>query len=143
MRFASTMTPYGRPMVGVESIFHAANAGKRGVTFDLSRPEGAETFERLPQTADVLVEKFTPRVMEQFGSDWYRVHRRTTQLTTVRRPAFGLDGPWRDRTGCAQTMECLTGTSWLTGFAEGPPVSVRGARDPLAGSNRPSPASLR
>ena len=30
-------------------------------------------------------------------------------------------------------MECLTGMSWLTGFAEGPPVLVRGACDPLAG----------
>jgi crotonobetainyl-CoA:carnitine CoA-transferase CaiB-like acyl-CoA transferase len=51
----------------------------------------------------------------------------------VRMPAFGLDGPWRDRTGFAQTMECLTGMSWLTGFAEGSPVLVRGACDPLAG----------
>jgi crotonobetainyl-CoA:carnitine CoA-transferase CaiB-like acyl-CoA transferase len=51
----------------------------------------------------------------------------------VRMPAFGLDGPWRDRTGFAQTMECLTGLAWLTGFADGPPVLVRGACDPLAG----------
>jgi len=50
----------------------------------------------------------------------------------VRMPAFGLDGPWRDRTGFAQTMECLTGMAWLTGFADGPPVLVRGACDPLA-----------
>jgi len=48
-------------------------------------------------------------------------------------PAFGLDGPWRDRTGFAQTMECLSGMAWLTGFADGPPVLVRGACDPLAG----------
>ena len=90
-------------------------------------------FERLLQTADVLVENFTPRVMEQFGFDWDRVHSLNDQLIMVRMPAFGLDGPWRDRTGFAQTMECLTGMSWLTGFAEGPPVLVRGACDPLAG----------
>jgi crotonobetainyl-CoA:carnitine CoA-transferase CaiB-like acyl-CoA transferase len=55
------------------------------------------------------------------------------QLIMVRMPAFGLDGPWRDRTGFAQTMECLTGLAWLTGFAEGLPTLVRGACDPLAG----------
>ena len=71
--------------------------------------------------------------MEQFGFDWDRVHSLNDQLIMVRMPAFGLDGPWRDRTGFAQTMECLTGMSWLTGFAEGPPVLVRGACDPLAG----------
>jgi crotonobetainyl-CoA:carnitine CoA-transferase CaiB-like acyl-CoA transferase len=51
----------------------------------------------------------------------------------VRMPAFGLSGPWRDRTGFAQTMECLSGMAWLTGFADGPPVLVRGACDPVAG----------
>src|SRR5207253_6206291 len=50
-----------------------------------------------------------------------------------RMPAFGLDGPWRDRTGFAQTMECIAGMAWLTGFPDRPPVLVRGACDPLAG----------
>jgi crotonobetainyl-CoA:carnitine CoA-transferase CaiB-like acyl-CoA transferase len=90
-------------------------------------------FERLLLTADVLVENFTPRVMEQFGFGWDRVHSLNDRLVMMRMPAFGLDGPWRDRTGFAQTMECLTGMSWLTGFADGPPVLVRGACDPLAG----------
>jgi crotonobetainyl-CoA:carnitine CoA-transferase CaiB-like acyl-CoA transferase len=133
MRFASTRPPTHDRWWEWSPIFHAANSGKRGVTLDLSRPEGSETFERLLQTADVLVENFTPRVMEQFGFDWDRVHGLNDRLIMVRMPAFGLDGPWRDRTGFAQTMECLTGMSWLTGFADGPPVLVRGACDPLAG----------
>ena len=133
MRFASTRPPTQDRWWEWSPIFHAANAGKRGVTFDLSRPEGSEMFERLLRTADVLVENFTPRVMEQFGFGWDRVHGLNDRLVMVRMPAFGLDGPWRDRTGFAQTMECLTGMSWLTGFADGPPVLVRGACDPLAG----------
>jgi len=51
----------------------------------------------------------------------------------VRMPAFGLDGPWRERTGFAQTMECMAGMAWVTGWADGPPVLVRGTCDPLAG----------
>ncbi len=133
MRFASTRPPTHDRWWEWSPIFHAANAGKRGVTFDLSRPEGSEMFERLIRTADVLVENFTPRVMEQFDFGWDRVHGLNDQLVMMRMPAFGLSGPWRDRTGFAQTMECLTGMSWLTGFADGPPVLVRGACDPLAG----------
>jgi crotonobetainyl-CoA:carnitine CoA-transferase CaiB-like acyl-CoA transferase len=133
MRFASTQPPTHERWWEWSPIFHAANAGKRGVTFDLSRPEGSEMFERLLLTADVLVENFTPRVMEQFGFGWERVHGLNSRLVMLRMPAFGLDGPWRDRTGFAQTMECLTGLAWLTGFADGPPVLVRGACDPLAG----------
>src|SRR6185295_16825445 len=48
-------------------------------------------------------------------------------------PAFGLDGPWRDRVGFAQTMEQISGMAWVTGHADGPPVIPRGPCDPLAG----------
>jgi crotonobetainyl-CoA:carnitine CoA-transferase CaiB-like acyl-CoA transferase len=114
-------------------MFHAANAGKRGITLDLGRPEGVAVFERLAATADLLVENYTPRVMDQFGLGWDRLHEVNPELIMVRMPAFGLSGPWRDNTGFAQTMESITGMAWLTGFEDGPPVLVRGACDPLAG----------
>jgi crotonobetainyl-CoA:carnitine CoA-transferase CaiB-like acyl-CoA transferase len=133
MRFASTRPPTDDQWWEWGPIFHAANVGKKGITIDLARAEGIEIFERLVATADVLVENYTPRVMEQFGLGWPRLHEMNPDLIVVRMPAFGLDGPWRDHTGFAQTMECLTGMAWLTGFADGPPVLVRGACDPLAG----------
>ncbi len=133
MRFASTRPPTQDGWWEWGPIFHGVNVGKRAITLDLARPEGVDAFERLTATADVLVENYTPRVMEQFGLGWDRLHEHNPDLIMVRMPAFGLDGPWRDRTGFAQTMECLTGMAWLTGFADGPPVLVRGACDPLAG----------
>jgi crotonobetainyl-CoA:carnitine CoA-transferase CaiB-like acyl-CoA transferase len=114
-------------------MFHGANGGKRGITLDLTRPEGVEVFERLVSKADMVIENYTPRVMEQFGLGWERLHEVNPQLVMVRMPAFGLDGPWRDHTGFAQTMESVTGMAWVTGFPESAPVLVRGACDPLAG----------
>jgi crotonobetainyl-CoA:carnitine CoA-transferase CaiB-like acyl-CoA transferase len=114
-------------------MFHGANGGKRGITLDLTRPEGVAIFERLLGTADMVIENYTPRVMEQFGLGWERLHEVNPQLVMVRMPAFGLDGPWRDHTGFAQTMESVTGMAWVTGFPDGAPVLVRGACDPLAG----------
>src|SRR5262249_47421941 len=61
--------------------------------------------------------------------------RENPRLVMVRMPAFGLDGPWRDRVGFAQTMEQISGMAWLTGFADGPPVIPRGFCDPLAGGH--------
>ncbi|MEY2421266.1 MAG: hypothetical protein QOI95_1333 [Acidimicrobiaceae bacterium] len=114
-------------------MFHGANGGKRGITLDLTRPDGVAVFERLLETADMVIENYTPRVMEQFGLGWERLHEINPQLVMVRMPAFGLDGPWRDHTGFAQTMESVTGMAWVTGFPDGAPVLVRGACDPLAG----------
>jgi crotonobetainyl-CoA:carnitine CoA-transferase CaiB-like acyl-CoA transferase len=133
MRYASAKLPPEDRWYEWGPLFHGANLAKRGVTLDLTRPEGVDVFERLLATAHVLVENYTPRVMDQFGLGWERVHEINPDLVMVRMPAFGLDGPWRDRTGFAQTMESVTGMSWLTGSPDGPPVLVRGACDPLAG----------
>ncbi len=116
-------------------VFHGANANKRSVTLDLNRPEGLELVLRLIADADVVVENFSPRVMENFGLGWDTIHATAPQAVMLRMPAFGLDGPWRDRTGFAQTMEQLTGMAAVTGYPDGPPVLPRGAVDPLAGQH--------
>ena len=51
----------------------------------------------------------------------------------VRMPAFGLSGPWRDRTGFTMTMEQVSGMAWLCGFPEHPPGALFGPCDPGAG----------
>src|SRR4051794_11870963 len=123
-------------------MYHGANGGKRGITLDLTRAEGIAVLEPLLETADLLIENYTPRVMENFGLTWERVHEVNPHVVMVRMPAFGLDGPWRDNTGFAQTMESISGMAWVTGFPDGAPVLVRGACDPLAGMHAVTAALL-
>ena len=61
------------------------------------------------------------------------MHALNPRLVMVRMPAFGLDGPWRDHVGFAQTMEQITGLAWLTGHPDDQPRIQRGPCDPLAG----------
>jgi crotonobetainyl-CoA:carnitine CoA-transferase CaiB-like acyl-CoA transferase len=117
------------------ALFHPNNQGKRSIGIDLTREEGREIARRLIATADLVVENFTPRVMEQFGLDWDAVHALNPRAVMLRMPAFGLDGPWRDRPGFATTMEQLSGMCWTTGFADGPPVNPGGVGDPIAGTH--------
>jgi crotonobetainyl-CoA:carnitine CoA-transferase CaiB-like acyl-CoA transferase len=133
MRYVAARTPDVDRWWEWGPVFHGANLNKRGITLDLTSEEGRELFGRLVQSADVVVENYTPRVMEQFGLGWDRLHELNRLLIMVRMPGFGLDGPWRDRTGFAQTMEAVAGLAWLTGQRDGPPVLVGGACDPLAG----------
>jgi crotonobetainyl-CoA:carnitine CoA-transferase CaiB-like acyl-CoA transferase len=132
MRYTAQRPPDAEAWWEWGGLFHAVNAGKRGITLDLRSEEGIELFHRLLDTADVLLDNYTPRVMEQFGLTWDVVHARHPKLVMTRMPAFGLDGPWRDRTGFAQQMEGISGMAWLTGYPDGLPVLVRGACDPLA-----------
>ncbi len=133
LRFASAKNPGDTQWWEWGAVIHAANTNKRGITLDLSRPEGREVLLALLGTADLIVENYTPRVLDQFGLGWERIQQANPQISLIRMPAFGLDGPWRDRPGFAQTMEALTGLAARTGFPDVSPNLVGGAGDPIAG----------
>ncbi len=48
-------------------IWNAINRSKLGISLDLAAPEGHALFLRLVADADVVIENFTPRVMDQLG----------------------------------------------------------------------------
>jgi len=115
------------------AFFLSANTNKYDVTLALDTPKGRELALELVGRADIVIENFTPRVIEAFDLDWPVIHDANPNAILVRMPAFGLDGPWRDRPGFAQTMEQITGLAWVTGHPEDQPRIQRGPCDPNGG----------
>lgn len=115
------------------AVFHGVNSNKRSVTLDLADDRGRALVLRLARWADVVMENFSPRVLDQFGLGWEEISSCNPRAIMVRMPAFGLSGPWRDRTGFAMTVEQMSGLAWQTGYEDGPPMDVGGACDPLGG----------
>jgi crotonobetainyl-CoA:carnitine CoA-transferase CaiB-like acyl-CoA transferase len=114
-------------------FFLQSNTNKSDVTLDLATPQGRALVLRLIEQADLVIENYTPRVLETFDLGWDVIHATNPRTVMVRMPAFGLTGPWRDRPGFAQTMEQITGLAWLTGFADDQPRIQRGPCDPNGG----------
>jgi crotonobetainyl-CoA:carnitine CoA-transferase CaiB-like acyl-CoA transferase len=133
MRYSSVTGPDDPHWYEKSVIFHGANADKRGITLDLSRPAGRDLLLRLVAVSDVVIENFSPRVMSQFGLEYDELAAANPAVIVVRMPAFGLDGPWRDRVGFAQTMEQISGLGWITGYPDDRPLIPRGPCDTLAG----------
>ena len=115
--------------------FHGPNTNKRDITLDMSTDDGRRLARRLIAECDVMLENYAPRVMDQWGLGWEVVSELRPDLIFVRMPAFGLSGPWRNRTGYAQNMEQVSGMAWMTGFPDGPPHVPNGICDPLAGTH--------
>lgn len=109
--------PYDRVM-----IFNELNHGKRGVSLDVSCPEGRELFLRLAAISDVVVQNFAPRVMGNLGIDYERLRAVRPGIILVSMPAFGLSGPYRDRTSYGPGIDAMSGLSHLTGYPDGPPM---------------------
>jgi len=114
------------------ALFAGANLGKRDVTLNLTTAEGTALLTRLLATADLVIDNYSARVLENFGLAWERVHALNPRLIMLRMPAFGLDGPWRDHPGFGQTVEQISGLGWITGY-EDLPLVPRAVCDPLAG----------
>ncbi len=113
----------------------SANTNKRGLTLNLGDARGKEALRKLIASADIVLENFSPRVMESFGITWEFVRAANPRAIYVRMPAFGLDGSWRERVGFAQTMEQMSGLAWVTGRVDDQPRILRGPCDPLAGAH--------
>ncbi len=114
-------------------IFAALNTNKRGLTLDLQSPRGREVLLRLVATSDIVVENFTPRVLDQIGLDFAAVQAVRPDAIMVRMPGFGLDGPWRDNPAFAYAIESAAGLSWLTGYTDRTPYDPYSIGDPNAG----------
>ncbi|GFG74543.1 CaiB/BaiF CoA-transferase family protein [Mycobacterium botniense] len=113
-------------------IFSALNTNKKGLTLDLQRPRGRDLLRRFIQSCDVIVENFTPRVLDQLGVDFAAIQAMRPGTILVRMPGFGLDGPWRDNPAFAYVIEAAAGLSWLTGYPDRNPYEPYTIGDPNA-----------
>ena len=92
IRFSAAVRPSQDPrFYEMSALFHVVNLGKRGITLDLGHPDGLALAKQLVARSDVVVENFTPRVLEQFGLDYDVVRGIRPDVVMVRMPAFGLD----------------------------------------------------
>jgi crotonobetainyl-CoA:carnitine CoA-transferase CaiB-like acyl-CoA transferase len=114
-------------------IFSGLNTNKKSLTLNLQDERGREVLRRLIPTCDVIVENFTPRVLDQLGLDFETVRALRPDAVMVRMPGFGLDGPWRDNAAFAYVIEDASGLTWLTGYPDQNPVEPYSLGDPNAG----------
>ena len=130
MRYATVKSPTDPEWREHSPTFHATNPAKRSVCIDFSIPSGRELLLRLIEGADAVIENFTPRVMDNAGLTYAELSKRRPDIILVRMPGFGVDGPWRDHGGFAQTMEQVSGVGWLTGDPDSEPI-IRSTMDPV------------
>jgi crotonobetainyl-CoA:carnitine CoA-transferase CaiB-like acyl-CoA transferase len=114
-------------------MWQGTNLNKRDITLDLTSESGRELVRRLASEADVVVENFSPRVIDHFGLDYNSLVQLKPDVVQVRMPGFGLTGPWRDYVGWALNIEQTSGMSAVTGYPDGPPCNLQGPADPIVG----------
>ena len=101
------------------AVFNTANRGKRGVTLDLASPRGIEILRHLIKASDLLIENFSPGVMERLGLGYDAVSAINPRMIMISMPSFGSDGPESNARGYGNTVEAMAGVTGLTGYHDG------------------------
>ena len=104
--------------------FAMLNGNKRSMVLDLKTPEAVAAVLKLAETADVLVENFTPGVMARLGMGWDVLRARNPRLIYACSSGYGIDGPYRDYPAMDLSVQAMSGIMGITGFPDQPPVKA-------------------
>ena len=105
------------PFVNYESMyFQSVNRGKRSISIDLRSEAGRGLFLRLVDEADVVMENFTPGVMEKLGLGAEALLERNPRLVFASTSGFGQTGPWRERPALDVIVQGMGGIMSITGY---------------------------
>jgi crotonobetainyl-CoA:carnitine CoA-transferase CaiB-like acyl-CoA transferase len=116
-------------------MFQGSNTNKLGLAVELDTERGRELLLDLVDRSDVLLDNFSPRVLEQWGLDQDVLLARNPALVVLRAPAYGLTGPWRERLAYAPTIEAQAGLAWISGFTDRGPEPPSGVADAMGGAH--------
>ena len=109
---------------GVSSQFLMINRNKRSLALNLKAPEGKETFRRLAQGSDVVVQNFRPGTMEGLGLGYQDLRPTNPALIYCSISGFGQTGPYAHRGGFDLVAQGMSGIMSVTGLPDAPPVKV-------------------
>ncbi|MGO4716341.1 CoA transferase [Bradyrhizobium sp. 2TAF24] len=116
--------------------FQFNNRNKRGITLDLTTPEGLALLRRLLADADAVIDNYAADVMPRLGLDAAAMLAINPRLVVVTMPAFGMSGAWSGARAYGSTLEQASGLPSVNGSESDPPTMLHAALgDPLGGLN--------
>ena len=116
---------WGPPFIGDESAyFLSINRNKKSMTLNFKEDEARKIFLKLAAESDVIVENFTPGVMERFGLSYDEVKKVNNKIVYCSISGFGQTGPYKSRPAMDQIMQGVSGLMSITGEPDGDPQKI-------------------
>jgi crotonobetainyl-CoA:carnitine CoA-transferase CaiB-like acyl-CoA transferase len=118
-----TVGPFQDKQSGAErsSLWSNNNAGKYGITLDLSTPGARSIVMDLVRWADVVCEAFSPKAMRAWGFDYESLRQVKPDLIMLSTCLMGQSGPLSRFAGFGNLAAALCGFYNLVGWPDRPP----------------------
>ena len=108
-----------RSASGDAGYFVSLHRNKRSIVVDLKNPQGKETFLRLVEHSDVVLENYRVGALNKLGLDYETARSRNPRIIYCSISGFGQDGPYRDRAALDLILQAESGMISVTGSADG------------------------
>lgn len=121
---ARTFGPFHGNTPGPESsiLFQSMNAGKLGITIDMSTPDGRAVALDLVRWADVVMESFSPRVKRNWSFDYESLRAVKPDIIMLSSCLMGQTGPLSNFAGYGSLAAALSGFYNITGWPDRAPA---------------------
>ncbi len=100
--------------------FAAQNAGKKSISVDITKPDGAEIVSRLAENADIMVENYRPGALAQYCLGYEDIKAINPGIIYVSISAFGQNGPLGHRPGFDDVVQANSGFMSINVRGDGP-----------------------
>jgi CoA:oxalate CoA-transferase len=115
---------YGPFVNGKSAYFVSVNRGKESIALNLKDDADRVIFEKLLDTADIIVENYRPGTMEKLGYGWEDLHSKYPKLIYAACSGFGHTGPHSKRPAYDMVVQAMGGIMSITGQPGGEPTRV-------------------
>ncbi len=92
------------------------NRGKSSILLDLKTLAGQDVYWRLVDSADVVLENFSPGTADRLAIGYAEVHARRPDVVYTSISCYGLHGPWTGWRGWERQGQAVTGIMERTGL---------------------------
>lgn len=121
---ARTLQPFLKRKPGPDNsaLFQNLNAGKYGLSVDMTKEAGREVIRDLVRWADVVTESFSPRAMKGWGLDYQSLRQIKPDIIMISSCLMGQTGPWARFAGFGNLAAAISGFFNLVGWPDRPPA---------------------
>ena len=118
------------------------NANKRGITLDPATPDGKKIFQRLVESADLVIESFAPGYMREIGLGYSDLASIKPDIILTSITPFGQSGPRANLKVTDLIASAMGGQVYLFGDRDRPPVRITAPQAFFAGSQQAAVGSI-
>lgn len=118
--------PGGRLDTQQSALFENCNAGKLGMTLDLTSAGGQQVVRDLAKWADVVVESFSPGQMQRWGLGYQVLRADNPGLVMLSTSLMGQTGPFAAFAGFGNIGAAMAGFQQLVGWPGELPIGPYG-----------------